>query len=139
MTGPGGALVIDDTYNANPSSTGAALEVLTEVAPAGRRIAVLGDMLELGEASQRAHLEIGARAARRDLALLVTLGELGASIGRGALEAGLSPELHRHAADHAQAAQAVRERLGRGIAVLVKGSRGMRMEKVVHALVEGAD
>jgi UDP-N-acetylmuramoyl-tripeptide--D-alanyl-D-alanine ligase len=139
LTGPGGALLIDDTYNANPASTGAALEVLTEVAPAGRRIAVLGDMLELGEASQRAHLEVGARAARRELALLVTVGELGASIGRGALEAGLPSELHRHAADHDQAAQAVRERLNRGMAVLVKGSRGMRMERVVHALVEGAD
>ncbi|MBW2276780.1 MAG: UDP-N-acetylmuramoyl-tripeptide--D-alanyl-D-alanine ligase [Deltaproteobacteria bacterium] len=137
--GPRDALVIDDTYNANPASTGAALEVLTEVASSGRRIAVLGDMLELGNASQRAHLEIGARAARRELALLVTVGEMGQSIGRGALEAGLPPELHRHAADHDHAAQIVRERLDKGMAVLVKGSRGMRMEKVVIALTEGAD
>jgi len=137
--GPLGSQLIDDTYNANPASTSAALEVLTEVAPAGRRIAVLGDMLELGEASLRAHLEVGARAARRDLALLVTVGERGASIGRGAVEAGLPDELHRHAADHAQAARMVRERLCQGMAVLIKGSRGMRMERVLLALTEGGD
>jgi len=139
LTGPHESLVIDDTYNANPASTGAALEVLSEVCSAGRRIAVLGDMLELGEAAQRAHLEIGARAARRELALLVTVGELAEAIGRGAREAGLAPERHSHAADHAAAARLVRERIGEGMAVLVKGSRGMRMEQVVAALLEGAD
>jgi UDP-N-acetylmuramoyl-tripeptide--D-alanyl-D-alanine ligase len=139
IVGPHDSLVIDDTYNANPASTSAALEVLTEVAPPGRRIAVLGDMLELGSAAQRAHLDLGARAARRELSLLVTVGELGRSIGRGALEAGLAPESHLHAADHAHAAELVAERLCAGMAVLIKGSRGMRMEKVVNALLEGAD
>jgi UDP-N-acetylmuramoyl-tripeptide--D-alanyl-D-alanine ligase len=135
--GPAGSLLIDDTYNANPASTRAALEVLDELAEPGRRIAVLGDMLELGRAAAEAHRGIGARARASELALLVTVGEGGGLIDDGAAAAGMPAELRLRAADHAEAAAAVRDRVERDFAVLVKGSRGMRMEQVVHELLEG--
>jgi UDP-N-acetylmuramoyl-tripeptide--D-alanyl-D-alanine ligase len=139
LAGPSGSLIIDDTYNANPASTRAALDVLIEVAPADERIAVLGDMLELGQASPAAHRAIGERIAGSGLALLVTIGAGGAAIGEGAVGASMTAEKHRHVADHAQAARIVRELAGNGVAVLVKGSRGMCMENVVHELAEGDD
>jgi len=123
----GGVVLIDDCYNANPMSTRAAIDELAATAP-GRRVAVLGDMLELGADSLRLHREIGGYAAARGVDLLVTVGPLAAEM-RGAF----TGEAHV-VADAAAAAELLRRRVRSGDTVLVKGSRGVRLERVVDAL-----
>jgi UDP-N-acetylmuramoyl-tripeptide--D-alanyl-D-alanine ligase len=132
----GDRTVLDDCYNAAPASMRAALEALVEVTPRGRqRIAVLGDMLELGPESDRLHAEAGAYAAER-VDFLVTVGDKAAHIGAGA-----RPRLDAarifHAADVAAAAERVRAVSGPGDVILVKASRGMRLERVIDALADG--
>ena len=122
-------LLVDDTYNANPLSMKAALMALAEMSGEGRRIAVLGDMLELGEESQELHREVGATAAGIcDYILL--LGNQARDMGEGAKDAGMDPKRIRTFSDHMAMAEALRELLQPGDRVLLKGSRGMKMEKV---------
>jgi UDP-N-acetylmuramoyl-tripeptide--D-alanyl-D-alanine ligase len=132
-----GALILDDTYNANPASVRAALGALAELAGRGQAVVALGDMRELGDRGEDEHREIGAAVAALEPALLVTLGRLGAEIGRGAAAAGLEPARIRGAADHEEAGRIVEPLLEAGLVVLVKGSRGMRMERLVSALAAG--
>jgi UDP-N-acetylmuramoyl-tripeptide--D-alanyl-D-alanine ligase len=124
---PGGAVLIDDCYNANPMSMRAAIDDLAETAPA-RRVAVLGDMLELGEAAPRLHREIGEHAAASGVSLLVTVGALAGEIGRG-----FSGELHS-VADAPAAAELLPGLLREGDTVLLKASRGVGLERVREAL-----
>jgi UDP-N-acetylmuramoyl-tripeptide--D-alanyl-D-alanine ligase len=130
-----GATLIDDTYNASPVSVAAALKFLAETpVPDGRRrIAVLGDMLELGPDEERLHREIGQGAARSADAIVV-VGERGAWIGDGAAEAGSARVLRADDAD--DAASAVERDLapGPGDLVLVKGSRGIGLDRTVEML-----
>jgi UDP-N-acetylmuramoyl-tripeptide--D-alanyl-D-alanine ligase len=129
---PGPVLVIDDCYNANPMSMRAALDDLAASA-SGRRIAVLGDMLELGPDEARYHAEIGAHAAQRGVDVLVTVGPLAMQMG---LEFG--GELHA-VPDAAGAAELARELLRPGDTVLVKGSRGVGLEVVAEGLQAAAE
>jgi len=133
LKGPGGALLIDDTYNANPSSVAAALDVLS--AMDGAKVAVLGDMLELGKTAAEAHRLVGEKAAAVPLARLVTLGTLAVEIGRAAMASGLARPAWSHVEGHEEAAEALREWDRPGVAILFKGSRGMRMEKVIALLL----
>jgi UDP-N-acetylmuramoyl-tripeptide--D-alanyl-D-alanine ligase len=129
LRGRNGSTVLDDSYNAAPISMAAALDVLAE--HEGRRVAVLGDMLELGEAEQEAHRSVGRRvAASADV--LYAVGRRGRLIGEEAQLAGLR-EVH-----FASDAEQVGYEPLRGDLVLVKGSRGMRLESVVARLVEDA-
>ena len=114
---PGGVALIDDCYNANPMSMRAAIDDLAETAPA-RRVAVLGDMLELGPDAARLHREIGEHAAARGVELLVTVGPLAAEMRRG-----FAGESHS-APDARAAAEMLGALLHEGDTVLVKGSRG---------------
>ena len=132
----GGWTVIDDTYNANPASMEAALAVLAARSPRGRRIAVLGDMLELGPASGEAHRAVGHLAARAGVALLLTFGREARGIGLGAVSAGLPPDAVRHYENKEELLADLRETLRPGDLVLVKGSRGMRMEEIVSGLLQ---
>ncbi len=127
ITLPGPVLVIDDCYNANPMSVRAALDDLAESA-SGRRVAVLGDMLELGPREAEFHAEIGRYADECGVALLVAVGPLAATMGRT-----FGGELHE-AADASAAAQLARELVRPGDTVLVKGSRGVGLEVVAQAL-----
>ena len=131
-----GATLIDDTYNASPVSVAAALEFLAEspVAPGRHRYAVLGDMLELGPDEERLHREIGTMAARIADAL-VAVGERGRWIGEAAASAGLKRVTMVADADEARAA--VERDLGPGVGdlVLVKGSRGIELDRLVAALI----
>lgn len=136
VSGARKAIVIDDTYNANPTSMRAALAVLAEIGASRRTAAVLGDMLELGDETDAAHVAVGREAAAAGIDLLVTVGHEAALFERGAAEAGLQKKNMKKAADHADAARTVLAWLKEGDAVLVKGSRGMRMEKVVRRLSE---
>lgn len=132
---PGGVTLLEDTYNANPLSVKAALTALDEMGGGGRRIAVLGDMLELGAESAAFHREVGEAAAARVDHLLL-FGEMAEETASGARGAGLAPERVRIVPTHEAAAECLRELIRPGDRILVKGSRGMRMEKVCAALRE---
>jgi UDP-N-acetylmuramoyl-tripeptide--D-alanyl-D-alanine ligase len=135
----GELLILDDTYNASPTSVRAALDTLA-VAGAPRRVVVLADMLELGEIAEDAHREIGRAIAAAGVAELVGMGRLARVAVEAAQEAGLAES---HQTDSFEDTMAViLKRLAPGDAVLVKGSRSMRMERVVDALMArfgGAD
>lgn len=133
---PGGLHLIDDTYNANPQSVRAALESLARLKGDRRAIAVLGDMGELGEQSEALHAETGRAVAETRTDLLVTLGDRARTIAEAARAAGLGAEDSIVCDTPLAAAAAVRERAEAGDWVLVKGSRAMRMERVVEDLVQ---
>ncbi len=128
----GGVTVINDAYNANPLSMGAALRTFAETPVAGGRWLVLGDMLELGAQGNAMHEEIGRQAAAGPWAGLIALGPLAARLAAGARAAGARfPVLE--CASHAAAAQALAGRVRPGDAVLLKASRGMKLEEVLVA------
>ncbi len=126
---PNGVAVVNDCYNANPMSMRAALDELA-VTASGRRVAVLGDMLELGEGERYFHEEIGAYARERGVDLLVTVGPLAAAM----LDAYAGEA--QAVADAAEAASMLPELIEPGDTVLVKGSRGVGLEAVAEALAE---
>ena len=133
----GGVVLVDDSYNAAPGSMLAALELLAGL-PADRRIAVLGEMRELGDAHDAAHLEIGAAAGRVLDALVVVDGEPGGrarGIVDGALAAGMPSGSVIAVEDAADAIPAAHAIVRPGDAVLVKASRGIELERVVDGLV----
>lgn len=132
----GGIRIINDTYNASPASTRAALQTLADLAGAGRKIAVLGNMLELGPRALADHREVGEAAAGLKLDCLVTVGDLAASIHAGAAGAGMDPEKTVHCDDNDSAIRVLEKLLVPGDSVLVKGSRGMKMEQIVRRLVK---
>ncbi len=135
--GPGGSLVYNDAYNANPESMQAVLQVLA--AFPGRRVAVLGEMFELGPEAISLHEDVGRMAAEIDLYRLVTVGKLAMAIADGALKAGMPTKQVFTCSNHQQAAQHLRE-LGKGDMVLFKGSRRAGMEKVLalwEAMTDG--
>jgi UDP-N-acetylmuramoyl-tripeptide--D-alanyl-D-alanine ligase len=129
----GGVRVINDCYNANPGSVRAALDLTADIPVRGRRVAVLGDMLELGEAGESLHEGIGRHAAGRVDVLLGT-GALSAHTVRGAREAGLDPRRALHFEDRDELVHHLEQEVSEGDLVLVKGSRGMALESVVEAL-----
>jgi UDP-N-acetylmuramoyl-tripeptide--D-alanyl-D-alanine ligase len=126
-------VLIEDTYNANPLSVRAALMALDEMGGSGRRIAVLGDMLELGAEAVNLHRQIGAAAAQHCDVLLL-LGGMAAETAAGARQQGLPADRIQIVASHAEAVERLRALLQPGDRLLVKGSRGMQMEKVAAAL-----
>ena len=129
-----GALrILDDTYNANPMSVRAALDTLGTSAGGMRRVVVLGDMLELGPIAEAEHRAIGRAVAASGTAEFVGLGRSCRTAVEAAREAGLA-ESH-HAETFEDTVAHLLKRLAPGDAVLVKGSRGMRMERVVDALL----
>jgi len=126
-----GALILDDTYNASPDSTLAALNLLHELD--GRKIAVLGDMLELGQYEWQGHEMVGIRAAEV-VDMLITIGERGRMVAAAACRAGLPAAVITELEDTQQAIEMLRQQLQAGDVVLVKGSHGMRMDQIVSAL-----
>jgi UDP-N-acetylmuramoyl-tripeptide--D-alanyl-D-alanine ligase len=127
-----GITLIDDSYNSNPAAVEAATTALT-MAGGGRRVAFLGDMLELGPSGRELHVETGRLLGVR-VDVLVGVGPLAHALLEGASQAGAPPSGLHHFADSTQAAGAAAELVQAGDAVLVKGSRGVRMEAVVDAL-----
>ena len=127
----GGVTILNDTYNSNPESTIAALRWLTMVRAKGKRIVVLGDMLELGESSKREHQKIGKEITGQKFDYLFTFGKLAREI---AISADSSLETESFD-DKQRLSGKLLETVSSGDFVLVKGSRGMKMEEVVSALV----
>jgi UDP-N-acetylmuramoyl-tripeptide--D-alanyl-D-alanine ligase len=142
VPGPKGSTILDDTYNASPASCIAALNLLEELGErdgGGRKIAVLGDMYELGSYEEEGHKIVGRRA--RDAAdILVAVGHLGRMIGEEALKVGMPAASVHLVKTNAQAVDLLRALIEPGPVgdkILVKGSRGMAMEEIVAALHEG--
>lgn len=126
-----GATLIDDSYNASPGSVTAALDLLAGLP--GRRVAVLGEMLELGEAHDAGHLAVG-EAAGRTVELLIVVGAGAGEIVAGARAAGLDPTRIHHVADADDALEALRPRLRDDDVVLIKASRGIGLDRIVDQL-----
>lgn len=128
-----GILLVDDSYNANPASMKAALMTLRQVKESGRGIAVLGDMLELGDASTDAHREVG-RLAASSVERLYLLGSMAETVAAGAVDGGLAESAIVMAKDHDEIIADLLGAMRFGDCILVKGSRGMRMETVAQAV-----
>ena len=139
----GGITLMVDCYNAAPESMKAALAVLAMTAastPHARRIAVLGDMKELGENTVALHRSVGEAAFNKGVDILVTVGELGAEIATGAMEAGMSPDCIRitgRTDTYAATADYLKTILREGDHVLFKASRSMKLETMAEALTDG--
>jgi UDP-N-acetylmuramoyl-tripeptide--D-alanyl-D-alanine ligase len=131
---PSGILVLNDAYNASPDSMVAALETLADQPDPGRRLAVLGDMRELGDLAEEAHREVGRRVVECGVAYLITVGNLGLEIATGAANAGMPESWICRCAGNAEAVARVLERIRPGDVVLVKGSRALQMEEIVRGI-----
>jgi UDP-N-acetylmuramoyl-tripeptide--D-alanyl-D-alanine ligase len=126
--------VIDDTYNASPASVKAALDVLADLDDGQRKLAVLADMLELGTQAGEIHYDMGRYAASRGIDWLLTYGDLSNNYVSGYKDAGGKHGRFFEAKD--ELIRELRDNLRDGDVILVKGSRGMKMEEVVAALIK---
>ncbi|OGI80159.1 hypothetical protein A2W43_01580 [Candidatus Nomurabacteria bacterium RIFCSPHIGHO2_12_40_11] len=141
LEGINDSLIIDDSYNSSPFACESALRTLGEVKNLGRKIAVLGDMLELGKHTQEAHKNIG-RIAKEYTDVLIVVGPRAQDIKDGALEVypssggrGINPANIFEFLDSYHAAEFIKTFVQKGDLVLVKGSQGMRMERIVEAIL----
>lgn len=135
LPGVKNAWIIDDTYNASPESAKAALEILLQVPVKGRKIAVFGDMLELGDYSEVGHQEVGRYLVDIGVDYLYIVGERSRDIARGALDAGMSEDKIYHFPFTREAGVFLQERIEPGDVILIKGSRGSKMEQVVYEIM----
>jgi UDP-N-acetylmuramoyl-tripeptide--D-alanyl-D-alanine ligase len=126
----GGGLLLDDSYNANPASTEAALRSQALLARGRRTVVVFGDMLELGESARSSHFRIGHLMASLGVGRLLAFGNEAVQAARGALEGGMATDAVDHTVDRERLREAVRGTVSAGDVVLVKGSRGMRLDEV---------
>jgi UDP-N-acetylmuramoyl-tripeptide--D-alanyl-D-alanine ligase len=127
--------VLDDAYNANADSVRAALETLCDLPLQGRRVAILGDMAELGAQSGPAHMEVGRYAAELKIGQLFTVGPQAAATAKAARDAGLTRVIEF--ADVEAAVRAVKNFLKPGDVVLLKASRSSRLERIAETLKSG--
>jgi UDP-N-acetylmuramoyl-tripeptide--D-alanyl-D-alanine ligase len=130
-------LIIDDTYNASPIPTCAALEVLQSISlpEKNKKFAVLGDMLELGSFSEEGHRQVGKKVWECGIDYLITVGEKSRDIVRAAVEAGMPKDRVFNFSNTEEAGKFVQNKIEQGDLILVKGSQGMRMERVVKELM----
>ncbi|HEY8910366.1 MAG TPA: UDP-N-acetylmuramoyl-tripeptide--D-alanyl-D-alanine ligase [Desulfosporosinus sp.] len=132
-----GTTLINDVYNANPTSMQASLQVLKERAGENKTLAILGDMYELGTSAESGHREVGRTLAKLGVSELITVGKLAEEIAQGARMAGYSEDQITVTSSYEEAITKARDLLelyGPGIWVLVKGSRGMKMEEITMQL-----
>lgn len=131
-----GVTVVNDAYNANPTSMRAALRTLADIAAEGRRIAVLGDMAELGSLSELAHFRLGEYVASLHLDVLVTVGKCAARIAEGARAVGMPADVVRPCRTVEEASEVLDDTVGSGDVVLVKASRVVGLERVVEGIIK---
>jgi len=129
-----GLKIINDVYNASPQSMEAAIDVLKDISEGGRTIAVLGDMLELGEISKKAHFDVGKYAVTKGIDFVAAVGEYRNNIADGAVDAGAGKDNVFVFKNNTEAASFLKEFVKPGDVLLVKGSRGMKMEEIVNML-----
>jgi len=130
-----GATIINDSYNANPRSMQEALKTLASYQCEGRRFFVVGDMLELGDLAEGAHVRLGVDVARYSVDYLVVVGDLSAHVVKSAVASGLNKKQTATASDHKCAVSFLKKHVRPGDCLLVKGSRGARMEEVVDGFI----
>ncbi|MFA7193895.1 MAG: UDP-N-acetylmuramoyl-tripeptide--D-alanyl-D-alanine ligase [Candidatus Paceibacterota bacterium] len=135
ILGKNNSIVIDDTYNAAPLAMQKAVEVLAEIETNGNKIAVLGDMLEIGQYSASEHKKIGEQVEKSKINLLITVGIRARSIAESAIESGMDQNSVYHFKDFKDVSTLVLSNLKPSTVVLVKGSQGIRLEKVVEDLI----
>ncbi len=128
-------LLVDDTYNANPRSMLAAIETVLSASGGRPVVAILGDMRELGKDSVALHQGVGEAIGGRDVTQLITLGETGCEIGHGAVSSGFSASHWTHVPTHEAAVDWIRDHCPEEAWILVKGSRGMTMERIVQGIL----
>jgi UDP-N-acetylmuramoyl-tripeptide--D-alanyl-D-alanine ligase len=133
----GGKTLINDAYNANPYSMELSLETLAEVRGKGRAIAVLGDMLELGNFAKEAHEQLGEKVSELAIDFLFALGEEAPIVVESAIRHGFPIERTRVVESHSEAISLLRQMVQNGDWILVKGSRRLAMEKIIEGLTEG--
>ena len=136
---PGGLRIVNDAYNANPASMAAALRAARWMAGAGRCIAVLGPMAELGPIAREEHLRVGELLVRLGIHFLVAVGEDARLIASAAEHEGMEPDHIYLADDAARAVEVVRSLARDQDLVLVKASRAARLERVAEALLADGD
>ena len=129
-----GVHIINDSYNANPGSMAMALRTLADLRNQGRAAAALGDMLELGSVAVQAHQQLGEQACRHNLDLLVAYGDYRDQVAEAARASGMAANQVYAVASQAEGVRVLKAFLKPGDWLLVKGSRGMRMENLIHAL-----
>lgn len=127
--------IIDDTYNASPIAVTEGIDTLTQVTEATRRIAVIGDMLELGRYSVKEHEKLGAHLASKVDALM-TVGVRAKHIAQSAVEGGMKETRILEVGDSTEGAEVLRGLIKTGDVIYIKGSQGMRMERIVKALMK---
>lgn len=131
----GGFTVINDTYNANPVSVKMAVDFLRELKTVGRKILVIGDMLELGEQSNDLHDSIGKYISEKcSIDMLITVGEKASIIAESAIKSGINKDIVFICKGNSEASDHLHKTLENGDTVLIKGSRGMKMEEIVQSL-----
>lgn len=130
-----GYAVLNDAYNASPASVIAALKTLKALKGYDRKVAILGDMLELGDYSRKAHEDVGRELVENGIKKLIVVGELAAGIADGARSAKMPNDAIKSYKCSTEAAEKIKSHLRAGDAVLVKGSRAVKMEEIVRALL----
>jgi len=130
----GDIVVINDGYNSNPSSMSAALDEFLQLTTPGRKILVCGDMLELGDYAESLHREIGAKVAKSGIDILWTVGSFSRFVAEEAIANGIPEERTRSCETSEEISSLVASQLKKDDTVLIKGSRGMKLENVVHQI-----
>lgn len=130
----GDVKIIDDCYNASPQSMEAAIGVLSEIGANSRKIAVLGGMLELGGLSYKSHFDVGKFAVTKGIDYIITVGEDGKNIALGAVDTGAETGSVLSFDNNSEAIGYLKDMIANGDVILIKGSRGMKMEEIVKAL-----
>jgi len=135
LRGINDSFIIDDTYNSSPFASESALKTLGEVKATGRKIAVLGDMLELGHYTEEAHRNIG-KIVKDNADILIVVGARAEKIKEGAIEAGMLGDSIPKFLNSKEAGEYLKTFVQKNDFLLIKGSQGMRMEHVVEAILE---
>ncbi len=135
ILGKNKSMIIDDTYNASPVAMQKAVEALHEIETSGNKIAILGDMLEIGQYSVSEHKRIGEWVAKADVDILISVGIRAKCISESAIEHGMDKNSVTHFKDNSEVSEFVSNFLKPGAVVLVKSSQGIRLEKVVADII----
>jgi UDP-N-acetylmuramoyl-tripeptide--D-alanyl-D-alanine ligase len=140
IKGYNNSLIIDDTYNSSPQAVMAALDLINDMpVQSANKIAILGDMLELGSYSEQGHKEVGRYLFKNGITKLIIVGERSLDIAKGAKESGMSAENITHFSEAEAAGRYVKTIISQGDLIFIKGSQGIRMEKAVKEIMAEPD
>lgn len=133
------SIIIDDSYNASPESTSFAIKTLARFKNKGKKYVVLGDMLEIGDYSQKSHQLIGEQISKYKINYLITKGDLASYVNKGAIEAGLNKKNSFTFSEFSEIINYLKNNLKTDDIILIKGSQGSRMEKIIKGIMAEPD